>query len=525
MHTVAGRSARLDTRIARRLILALLTLGLIQGLILGLSAMKSFSAVENSATTEDIVRVQAALESEKNALIDIAREYAARNDTRDFILGLIPDYPSYAFSKSWYEQTDMDLVAITNLDGRILWSWSDQGSEMATPGTCISELADLPASSPTSAYSSVDDHPIVFAAYPVSEKSFSAASVGWIVLSRSIDAIFLERLSIRTGLSTALSPESVLATHDMAGIRTFGVPLADLNDNVIGSILFSRPRPLDRSFKLLMMYLAITIVLSVLGSTILLVALLRSIIVKPLKRITGHLRECEMQGRASVALAMGKHAGRFDEIGQVSDCIDALVGALDQRRGDLQNANSELENLNRELERLARVDPLTGLANRRSFDEHAKREIRKLARDKRQTEPILECVILLCDIDHFKLYNDRYGHQAGDACLRAVADTLAGEIYRPSDLVCRYGGEEFIVLLPGTDGAGGAIVGQRILDSVRSIGLPHEDSPTAPFVTMSIGLAVMEFKTEEFDLHELVGRADAALYRAKHQGRNRMELG
>ena len=132
--------------------------------------------------------------------------------------------------------------------------------------------------------------------------------------------------------------------------------------------------------------------------------------------------------------------------------------------------------------------------------------------------------LLMGDIDFFKNYNDRYGHQAGDACLRAVAGAIVSQAERPGDFVARYGGEEFVVVLPRTPAAGALHIAEEIRRAVRALEIPHADSQVDGFITLSLGVAEMDTapgRTAE----SLLQAADAALYRAKNQGRNRVVVG
>jgi len=180
-------------------------------------------------------------------------------------------------------------------------------------------------------------------------------------------------------------------------------------------------------------------------------------------------------------------------------------------------AGRELADANEQLARLSTTDGLTGVANRRFFDESL---ISEWQRSARSLEPLS---LLMIDIDHFKLYNDRYGHLAGDECLRRVAQVLEECIRRSGEVVARYGGEEFAVLLPATDVNAAVIIAQRCLDGTMQAGIPHADSPTAPWLTLSIGVATL-VPTPGGDPTTLVERADIALYEAKRAGRARLQL-
>ena len=164
---------------------------------------------------------------------------------------------------------------------------------------------------------------------------------------------------------------------------------------------------------------------------------------------------------------------------------------------------------------LSLTDGLTGVANRRHFNDRLESEWRRCARAN------LPLSLIMIDIDHFKLYNDRYGHQAGDLCLQEVSAAMKRCAARPQDLLARYGGEEFILLLPQEGPEGAEAVAQRIQDEVRKLAVPHEASPTAAIVTVSMGLATAMPPLERQDANALIRSADANLYQAKQAGRNR----
>lgn len=165
------------------------------------------------------------------------------------------------------------------------------------------------------------------------------------------------------------------------------------------------------------------------------------------------------------------------------------------------------------LEQLARRDGLTGVANRRSFDEKLSNAWKHERRDTKSLS------LLMIDVDHFKRYNDTYGHQAGDHCLQHIAAALEQVVHRPGDMVARYGGEEFAVILSATDVEGASVVAQRILQRVAELALPHSSSEYAR-VTLSIGIATSLLQPG-MSREALIAAADKALYQAKHGGRNR----
>jgi diguanylate cyclase (GGDEF)-like protein len=170
------------------------------------------------------------------------------------------------------------------------------------------------------------------------------------------------------------------------------------------------------------------------------------------------------------------------------------------------------------LDTLASRDGLTGLHNRRAFDAQFAQEV---ARHRRQRAPL---GVALVDVDHFKQYNDRYGHQMGDECLRSVAHALAQCSRRPGEVVARYGGEEFVVLLPSTNVDAVLRFGQWICAHIEALQLPHDASTAGRNVTISVGLCSVTPGPDDTPAR-LLDVADKALYEAKRAGRNRSTMG
>lgn len=169
------------------------------------------------------------------------------------------------------------------------------------------------------------------------------------------------------------------------------------------------------------------------------------------------------------------------------------------------------------LQRLSSIDGLTGIANRRYFDQYLEREWR---RGVRSSTPFS---LVMCDIDYFKAYNDTYGHQGGDDCLKKVAATIKSTLKRPGDLVARYGGEEFVIVMPETNVNGAAVLAESLRAGVEALGIAHANSQVNKCVTISLGVATI-VPSLDSSPEELLSSADKALYRAKKEGRNRVKL-
>ncbi|WP_293332579.1 diguanylate cyclase [Microcoleus sp. CAWBG58] len=183
----------------------------------------------------------------------------------------------------------------------------------------------------------------------------------------------------------------------------------------------------------------------------------------------------------------------------------------------LQQQKRQLETVNRALQYLATYDSLTEVRNRRFFNDYMDAEWRRLAREEASLS------LIMCDIDYFKLYNDTYGHQPGDECLRQVAQVLQKSVNRSADLVARYGGEEFAIVLPNTDIEGAACVAERIAQQVRDLQIPHAQSAVSEYVTLSLGVACC-IPAPMSQPATLIAIADESLYRAKAAGRDRVSV-
>jgi diguanylate cyclase (GGDEF)-like protein len=278
---------------------------------------------------------------------------------------------------------------------------------------------------------------------------------------------------------------SVDGYRDYRGVRVFGAWLWD------SSLGFGLTTEIDEDEALQPFYATRLVILSVLGATVVL----------------------------SFALSSGLIWVRKQSERSLEKAYTELEVRVDERTRELKNARDELEVANRNLAVLATTDPLTGLANRRCFDQHLEEE---WSRCRRYGRPLS---IIMLDIDHFKAYNDRYGHPAGDDCLIRISVVLREQhiASRPGDMVARYGGEEFIILLSGTPNKQAISIAEHISAMIRKERIPHEASGVAEtrFVTASLGVAT-KVDCSQSTANNLIDRADQALYAAKAEGRNRV---
>jgi diguanylate cyclase (GGDEF)-like protein len=218
---------------------------------------------------------------------------------------------------------------------------------------------------------------------------------------------------------------------------------------------------------------------------------------------------------ALLEIFSGRSRHDLDRLVSVNLKLLAQAAEMDRKNRELTETRRQLEQRNRDLERLSALDTLTQIANRRRFDTVLRQEWRRSVRDE---SPIS---LLFCDIDHFKRFNDTYGHQAGDDCLVRVAQALEETLNRPADLVARYGGEEFIALLVDTGPEGARMLAERMRVGVEGLQIENPQSSAGPHLTVSLGVATA-VPRPGMRPEDLVDRADRALYAAKEAGRNRV---
>jgi len=212
----------------------------------------------------------------------------------------------------------------------------------------------------------------------------------------------------------------------------------------------------------------------------------------------------------------------FEEIGDFKKalyhckkCHNVEKERLFQEIARMRQAKKSLEKANKKLKALLSIDPLTGVANRRGFNRVLSREWRRAVRDRTPLS------LILIDVDFFKEFNDNQGHLAGDKCLMQIACTLADTVKRPGDFVARFGGEEFVVILPNTSSRGARLLAEQMRKRIESLEIIHKSLKASKSVTISLGTATV-VPSRNSSPEELFNAADKALYRSKREGRNRV---
>ena len=252
--------------------------------------------------------------------------------------------------------------------------------------------------------------------------------------------------------------------------------------------------------------------LSALLGWIVTVLLLERVVVRPVRKLASMARRLG-EGELDIRTAYR----RRDEIGDLGMSLNTMARRLERYTMGLEGAvrerTADLEAANRELERLATTDGLTGLRNHRFFQDTLEFELKRATRHPR---PLTLCML---DVDHFKTLNDTHGHPVGDEALRGLARILERRL-RATDIVARYGGEEFAIVLLDTDAEGGLAFAETLAQVVRESDFPGAE--TQPLGRLSVSIGVAAFPEDAEDRAQLIRRADAALYEAKHKGRDRV---
>lgn len=235
------------------------------------------------------------------------------------------------------------------------------------------------------------------------------------------------------------------------------------------------------------------------------------------ERITPILMITSLEDNESVDRAFASGATDYITKPINLSILRQRVRNLIRQSHSIEKQLTELQQANQDLQLLANLDSLTKLSNRRGFDDYIESEWERM---KRIQAPLS---LVMCDVDFFKNYNDKYLHPTGDKCLAKVAMAMRNAVRRSGDLVARYGGEEFAIVLPNTDALGAVFVAENVRAAIKKLQITHEASSVCEYVTVSVGVSTI-IPTHECDLNALIHAADKALYQAKSQGRDRVTM-
>ena len=547
--------------------------------------LPTYLALEKAAVIQNLDRAIEAIHREIEHVNIICYDWASWDDTYRFVLEGSEAYEKSNLSFSTFKTNGLNLIYFCDLEGNLVWhatydvtnDWEIRITNILESAKVKAHLLTFPKESNRYKKGLLNtNHGIMMlASRPILPSSDKGSPRGTLILGKLLDSALIEKLTSQTrvpfhiislhddnvrqqyrSILSKITPHNrhfrppdttpherggTEATREIFYINTHKVTpttgndpldmslpgdtiqkdpyyiqpidgnalkgyalMEDIEDDLSLLISLKYPRAISKQ-GIKTIHFAIFYILIV-GTVVLILFLLftNAMILIPLSRLAQLIKKVEETGDFSIRSPVN----RKDEIGQLSESFNRMM-----RRTEMQN--EKIETSMKRLEALATIDPLTGLYNRRYFENTIQKEWKRAIRDKTPVS------VILCDIDYFKQYNDTYGHQRGDNCLKTVADAIHHSIDRPPDLAARYGGEEFIVLLPNVEIDGALHVAEKMRRRVNYLAIPHRRSKAGAYVTVSLGVATTH-PVLDASYELLIDCADKALYRSKDQGRNRV---
>jgi len=483
------------------------------------SLNKSYDEIERRDLTSHMNRVVQSIEAGLSHLSNLTRDWAVWTEMYNYALK-----PNAAWAKDnigthAMEPADLSLVMVFDGKGKLILQTTrgQGGGRLNLPNLQASAYPDFlkkKRDAPGCGLMQTDVGLMMTCWANIKRSDASGDFVGTVVMGRQLDRQMVVKLSEQIRMpfefhAKQTLPAGLTRWPGVQSSRSLGAgdfwtfheenmyhlayPLQDMLKNNVGLVTFDVSRDVHEEGEKLYGQVSRQWVWMALVMVLLMAIALHFLLVRRLRRFEKQLvtltEESSWQSRIDVQGS--------DELGVLSSNVNTLLGMIES---DVSK-----------LEILSLTDTLTGLPNRRAFDARLALEY---ARQQRNKTPL---AMLMIDIDHFKKYNDHYGHPAGDAALKATADVLKVAVCRSSDLAARIGGEEFAVLMPETPLQDALKIANRIRSVMKGRDLPHEASPVASYMTFSIGVAVVGDETPE----SFVNRVDQALYQAKNTGRDR----
>lgn len=538
------------------------TLIVLMGILLSLSAFyiqrsviyPAFSDIEVDYARNNIDRVVRRLEAQRETIDSTVYDWSAWDDTYAFVQNGNARYIESNLYPDTFLNFGFDVALFLNLDLEPLWggvfdfppeadivdlteSHLDVVLEAVSGFTGRIDFEEDIDDQKTSGIVLVDGIPVLFTMRPVVRSDGTGPHKGYVVFGQFLDDHLIGKLSEQIVQDFSIEPvteaESPLAPDD------YTLRVIDRSRLSASKIFSIEGRPSLRATAILSRDITglgrdttfygialLVLLCSVLAAALL--AMFRWLIVKPIMNLRADISNIS----SAMDFSLRASNRNNDEIGALSQEFNALLAVIESNNSELLRLNaeltskhqkvlevqSELQAANTELKRLSEHDALTGLSNRLALEKKLEQAWEILCRTG---DPL---TVMLADIDFFKLYNDRYGHQAGDEALKRVAAVLAGAVQRKSDMAARYGGEEFLLVLPGTSADDAMDIAASIREQVIAANIEHDRSPISPFLTISIGISSV-IPSTDLTMEDLVRAADRALYTVKEMGRNNVRLG
>ncbi|MBP5981430.1 MAG: diguanylate cyclase [Halomonas sp.] len=473
---------------------------------------------ERGIIGQELKRVERGLALAQQDLLAQARDWANWDDTYQFVQGGNPRYADVNFSPEMMEEMRYQLIAFFDVNGEIYYL-SGLAPDTNHFATCVQVVDDCAwmATFIDSIQRSIQNtpdqqhflspgisSPAIIAITPILRTDGSGPSTGWLAKVRLMDKKWVEQMENVTGLPIILDRQPSAQAAPLTNIKgdtIYAHHLLSTNDPNISILVGTQ---LNRTHYLASLstirYVLIwtaCLMLFVIGFVL---WLMERMILKPLKALAIFAKQTSSEDSSLDSALLCQ---RNDEIGM-------LARSFEQQLTRQRELNAELLNLSTH-------DALTGLPNRRLFDQRLQATIHEM---EASSQPL---AVMMLDIDHFKLFNDHYGHQQGDECLQQVAHALQKVATTHDFLIARTGGEEFSALLPNTSAQQAKHIGQLLHDTIDALAFPHLASPVASYVTISVGIGSLDEGTD-ISPNVLMSTADQALYSAKAAGRHQVKI-
>ncbi|RUR31780.1 sensor domain-containing diguanylate cyclase [Vreelandella nanhaiensis] len=471
---------------------------------------------ERGIINQELQRIERSISLAQQELLAQARDWANWDDTYAFVQDRYPRYAEANFSPEMMKEMRYQLIAFFDASGDVYFL-SGLAPDSGAYATCTRAVDDCAWMVPyvdsiQVPIKSTDQHqsflmpsvsaPAMVVITPIVRTDGSGPSVGWLAKVRLMDTKWMAQMEEVTGLPITIDRQFTAQATPSTTIKGDTIYAQHILPTNVPAISITVGTQLNRTHYLASLntirYVLIwtaCLMLFVIGFVL---WLMERIILKPLKALSIFAKHAsEEDTRLDSALL----CQRNDEIGM-------LARSFEQQLTRQRKLNAELLNLSTH-------DSLTGLPNRRLFDQRLQAAIHEM---EASSQPL---AVMMLDIDHFKLFNDHYGHQKGDECLRQVAQALQSVATAHDFLIARTGGEEFSALLPDTSAQHAKHIGQLLHETVYALAFPHLASPVAPYVTISVGIGSLD---EGIDISPstLMSTADQALYSAKAAGRHQV---
>lgn len=516
-------------------------LAVVDGIIQRTVIFPSFLKLEQQEAGENIRRIFGALDREIFHLDQLCHDWATWNDTYEFIDALSEKYVEDNLIEDAFMANRVNLIAYFSNDGWVVWGeiydleaesrlslpfLEDRKLDVSNPMLALQPDPSGGLSHVRSGVLMTDYGPLIFVSRSILRSDGTGPQKGILTMGRLLTDKVLtslrDKILVDFQVAYPLSPEAIKRekeirhTYQEADLTYYArkndqqilvwAVYADAMGAPAFSVTYRFPREITQKGLTSIRYALALVFGTAMVVLVILIVLLQTVVVKPLKKLTDHASRMDREGDYSIRIDLN----RRDEIGRLAKTLEMMMSTIAERTEALKTANEKLK-------QISIRDGLTGIANRRLFDEFLEREWRRMSRMKSHLS------LILADVDYFKRYNDMYGHQQGDNCLVAVASAIAAQVRRPADLAARYGGEEFAIILPDTDIEGASHVAEQIRRAVVDMRIAHEGCKTAEFITLSLGVNTIVPGPED-DMRTFVDEADQALYQAKRAGRNQSSL-